>query len=317
MKNLIRYIDNRFFSSVYQVRRITILVAILLVAALISFAGYYYYDRYYTTEIPIAERSIAEAEKAVRDDPGNPDTRLMLAETYMLYSRFDDAVELASQVQQEYPENLAADFILGISHANNGNPDLALEPLQKFIDSRKDEEMPGLDKQLQAAAYYLGDSYLQLGQPELAILPLENAVNWSQTDADSMFKLGIAYAEIEEHYKAVNMFHAATTFVPDYLEAYEAMAESYSALNVPELVDYARGMTAYANKDYQKAVELLQRSVEGKSDFAPAYAGLGRSYESLGDLQNAKSSFESALKIDINNFTASVGLQRVDAALKK
>lgn len=316
-KSLLSILNERFFSSSRQIQRIVVWTAILIVVGLVSFAAYYYNDRYSSNEVPVAQQTIAEAELAVRDDPGNPDTRLALAETYMLYRRFEDAIPQALQVQKEYPDDLRVDFVLGISYANDGKPDQALEPLQKFIDSRKDGEMAALDRQLQAALYYLGDSYLQLDQPDKAIEPLENTVNWSQTDADSMYKLGVAYAGVQDHAKAVNMFHAATTFVPDYLEAYDAMAASYDTMNEPDLAVYARGMMAYAKKDYQNAARLLLESAQAKPDFPPTFAGLGRTYEALNDLPNAKIAYETALKLDPNNFTASIGVQRVEAALKK
>ena len=317
MKNFLNFLNDRLFSSAYQVRRVVILVAILIVAGLVSFGTYYYFDRYVSTQQPVAEKSIAQAEQAVRDDPGNLDVRLGLAETYLLYSRFEDAIAQALQVQKEYPDEVRVDFVLGISYANNGKPEQALEPLQKFVDSRKDEELPGLDKQLQAASYYLGESYMQLGQPEKAILPYENAVNWSKTDADAMYKLGMAYAGIKDYEKAVNMYIAATTFVPDYLEAYDAMAAAYDILNEPDLANYARGMMAYSRKDYQGALDLLLKSAQARPDFPLTFAGIGRTYEALKDLPNAKISYETALKLDPNNFTALIGIQRVEAGLKK
>ncbi len=317
MKNFFKLLNDRLFSTTYQVQRVVILVAILLVVGTLSFGGYYFYDRYHSSEVPVAEKTVAQAEQAVRDDPTSPDKRLALAETYLLYSRFEDAVKQALQVQKEYPDNVRVDFVLGISYANNGKPDQALEPLQTFIDSRKDEDMPGLDKQLQAASYYLGDSYLQLGQADKAISPLENAVNWSKTDADSMYKLGIAYSGVKDYEKAVNMFIAATTFVPDFTEAYDAMALAYDAMDNPDLANYARGMLAYSKKDYKSALDLLLKSVQAKPDFPPTFTGLGRTYEAMNDLPNAKASYEMALKLDPNNFTASNGVERVDAALKK
>ncbi|MBI5962484.1 MAG: tetratricopeptide repeat protein [Chloroflexi bacterium] len=317
MKNFFKLLNDRLFSSAYQVQRVIILVAILIVAGSVSFGTYYYFDRYASTQQPVQEKTIAEAEQAVRDDPGNPDVRLALSETYLLYSRFDDAAAQALQVQKEYPDEMRVYFVLGISYANNGNPEMALEPLQKFIDSRKDEEMPGLDKQLQAASYYLGESYMQLGQPEKAIQPFENAVDWSQTDADAMYKLGTAYSGIKDYDKALNMYIAATTFVPDYLEAYDAMAATYDILNEPDLANYARGMMAYSKKDYQGALDLLLKSAQARPDFPLTFAGIGRVYEALGDLPNAKIAYETALKLDPNNFTASIGIQRVEAGLKK
>jgi tetratricopeptide (TPR) repeat protein len=49
----------------------------------------------------------------------------------------------------------------------------------------------------------------------------------------------------------------------------------------------------------------------------PALDGLGLTYEALNDLQNAKSNYEAALKLIPDDFTATTGLQRVDAQLNK
>jgi len=317
MKNFLKLLNDRFFSSAYQVQRLVIFVAILIGAVSVSLGTYYYFDRYAKTQQPILEKTIEDAEQAVSDDPNNIETHLALAETYMAYGRFEDAIRKALQVQKVLPDEMRVNLVLGISYANSGKPELALEPLQKFIDSRKNEEMPGLDKQLQSASYYLGESYMLLNQPDKAILPYQNAVDWSQTDADAMYKLGTAYSGVGDYENALNMYVAATTFVPDYLEAYDAMASTYDILKEPDLANYARGMMAYSKKDYQGALDLLLKSAQGRPDFPLTFAGLGRTYESLNDLPNAKIAYETALKLDPNNFTASIGIQRVEAGLKK
>jgi tetratricopeptide (TPR) repeat protein len=311
------FLQKRLFSSTYQLQRVVILVSIALGLALVSFGSYYYYDRYYKPQPKIADVSVSDAEKAVRDDPQNADKRLALAETYMINQHWNEAAQQATQVLGIQPDNQHAWLVLGVSNANNGKPADAIDPLTKFVNARKDEDQAQLDKQLQGAAYYLGDSYLQLGKPAEAVTPLEQAVNWSQTDADAMYKLGLAYMGTKQLDKAVNMFQGATTFVPDFLEAYEAMASAYDTMKQPALADYARGMEAYSKKDYASARDILLKSIQEKPDFAPTFAGLGRVYESLKDLPNAKTSYETALKIDVNNFTASTGIQRVDALMKK
>jgi tetratricopeptide (TPR) repeat protein len=318
--NVLDTLSDRLFSSTYQLTRIVILLGIVLVVAVISFGSYYYYDRYYRTQPKAAQVSLEQAEKAVRDDPQNIDKRLVLAETLMVNARWEEAIAQANEVMGTDPEAPYVQrvwLITGVSNAQMGNYSEAIDPLTRFVDARKDEDMPGVDHQLQSAAYYLGDSYLQLKDPQSAVAPLENAVNWSQTDADAMYKLGVAYAGIQEYEKAANMFHAATTFVPDYLEAYQAMAETYDVLKMPDLAMYARGMMAYSTKDYAKARDLLLKSAQARHDFAPTFAGLGRTYEALEDLPAAKSAYETALTIDQNNFTATNGLQRVEAMLKK
>ena len=177
--------------------------------------------------------------------------------------------------------------------------------------------MPGLNKAMQSAAYYLGDSYLSLGKPDQAVHPLEQAVGWSQTDADAMYKLGVAYLGVKRFDDALSMFQAATRFVPNYTECYQGMAGAYQGLNEPDYVNYANGMVAYSKKDYQTALALLLKAVQAKPDFIPALNGLGLTYESMGDLKNAKSNYEAVVKLNANDFTATTGLQRVDALLTK
>jgi tetratricopeptide (TPR) repeat protein len=304
-------------SDTHQLTRIVILVGVLLVLVLVSFGGYYYYDRYYSNEVPAAEKIISQAQQAVEKDPQNPETRLALAEAYMVNRRFDDALGEANQVMAAYPDNQHAWLVVGVANALNGNPKDAVEPLQKFYEANKDVEMPGLNKTLQAAAYYLGDSYLQLKQPDKAVPVLEKAVEWSQTDADAMVKLGTAYIAVQRFENAVTMFQAATRFVPDYTEAYQGMATAYQAMNEADFANYAKGMVAYTQKDYKTALELLLKASQAEPEYVPALTGLGLTYEAMGDLQNARASYEAAVKLVPEDFTAKTGLQRVEAQLNK
>ena len=306
------------FSNTRQLTRITILARILLVLVVVVFGGYYYYDRYYHKPKPEQfEVNLAEAEQAVRDNPQNIDMRMALAEVYMFNQRYTDALTQANQVFAKEPDNQRAWLVIGIANASLGKPADAIEPLTKFVDARKDEDMPGLDESLKAAAYYLGDSYLQLGKPQEAIEPLKQAVEWSKTDADAMYKLGMAYSGVQDYANALNMFHYATTFVPDFLEAYDAMTAAYEAAAMPAYADYARGMSAYAKKDYKTAIELLLKSTQAEPGFALTFAGLGLAYEALGNLQDAKSSYQEAVKLDPNNFTAKNGLERVEILINR
>lgn len=316
-KDFIDSFQKRLFSNTYQLQRIVILTAVVLALTVAGFGGYYYYDRYYRPQPKIAESSIAAAEKAVAEDPQSVAKRLALAETYLANRRYADAVAQAKEVNAAYPDDQHAWFILGIANALGDHPAEAVEPLEKFLEANQDAEMPGLNKTLQSAAYYLGDSYLKLGQPDKAVPVLENAVTWSQTDADAMYKLGMAYLGVQAYENAVNMFIQATKFVPDYTEAYQGMAAAFQALNEPALVDYANGMAAFSTKDYARALDLLLKAAQSRPDFAPIFSGLGMTYEAMHNLQDAKTSYEAAVKLDPNDFTANTGLQRVNALLNK
>jgi len=320
MKNKTNPLDTlnqRLFSSTYQLQRIVILAAIILGIAVVSFGAYYYYDRYYTSQPTVSELSISQAEQAVRDDPQNVDKRLMLAETYMLNRRFADAITQALQVKSTKPDNLNADFVLGVAYANSGKPQQAVDPLEKFIESRKDEDMAGLDQQLQSALYYLGDSFLQLGDAQDAIQPLEITVNFVQTDADSIYKLGLAYAGVQRYDDAIAAFQRAAAFIPNFSEAYEAMATAYDAQGKTVEAGYARAMVTYSKKDYATAHSMLAKINQSAPEFAPAFIGLGLTCEAEKDLPCALSAYQTAVKLEPDDFSANQGAQRVQAGLQK
>lgn len=317
IRSIIDDLNVRLFSRTYQVKRLVILAAALLAVSVVSFGIYYYQDRYYSSQPTTKQVSLADAEQAVRADPQNADKRLHLAETYMIYRRFDDAIGQAMQVKQAAPDNLEADFVIGIANANNGKPQQAVESLQKFIDSRKDEDMAALDPQLQAAYYYLGDSFLQLGRPQDAIAPLETTVKDVGTDADAIYKLGVAYAGVNRNEDALGAFYRATAFVPNYTECYEAMAKVYQAENMPLEANYANAMVAYSHKQYAQAFSMLTLVNQGEPAFAPAFTGTGLTCEAQKNLPCALGAYQVAAKLNSNDLTAAQGVQRVQQELQK
>lgn len=316
-KKVLDTLNKRLFSSTYQIQRLVILLAFVLVGVLVMFGGYYYVDRYYSGQQTQPQMNIAEAEKAVSDDPQNPEARVILAETYMLYGRLDDALSQAISVYDTYPENQRAWVALGVTQALKDNCPAAIEPLEKYVEANKDMEMAALNAHLRSAAYYLGDCYLKTGQQQKAVNILELSVGWNRTDADSLYKLGLAYSLTGQPDKAIYVLISATTFVPDFAEAYQAMASIYESAGEPDLVNYANGMIAYSQKDYATALDLLLAASQAKPEFTPAFTGLGLTYEAMTDLQNAKAAYQKAADLDPSNFTANNGLQRVTALLNK
>jgi tetratricopeptide (TPR) repeat protein len=109
-------------------------------------------------------------------------------------------------------------------------------------------------------------------------------------------------------------FEKAVRLVPDFAEVYGAMAESYSALGRSDYVIYAQGMEAFAQKDYKQALSHLERATEALPEFAPAFLGLGLTYENLGNLLSALSAIQRALELDPGYFAAQQALGRIQAA---
>jgi tetratricopeptide (TPR) repeat protein len=301
--------DNR------SLRRLIWLILAALIILTVAFAGYYYWDRYVHLgdKSPI-EMSTAHLEDQVRTDPSNPDARLALAEQYLQNQEFAGAMEQAQQVLNAFPDHPGALLILGVANTMAGNAQAAIEPLEQFAALRRDDPMAGVDTNLEAALYYLGYNYISINQPTQAIPVLSEALVIEPTDADAMFQLGIALAREGQHAQAIAQFYEAVRFVPDFADAYQEMAASYGAMDMPAHVLYAHGMQAFSNKSYDQARDLLEQAAGELSDFAPLYLGLALTYEQLGDLQLAQTNVERTLALEPHNFYANIIYERLQTS---
>jgi len=301
--------DNR------SLRRLIWLILAALIILTVAFAGYYYWDRYVHLgdKSPI-EMSTAHLEDQVRTDPSNPDARLALAEQYLQNQEFAGAIEQAQQVLNAFPDHPGALLILGVANTMAGNAQAAIEPLEQFAALRRDDPMAGVDTNLEAALYYLGYNYITINQPTQAIPVLSEALVIEPTDADAMFQLGIALAREGQHAQAIAQFYEAVRFVPDFADAYQEMAASYGAMDMPAHVLYAHGMQAFSTKSYGQARDLLEQAAGELSDFAPLYLGLALTYEQLGDLQLAQTNVERTLALEPHNFYANIIYERIQTS---
>ena len=298
-------------------RRLLFIGIAVLVVLVVVFGVVYYRERYATpagvTEAPTVAEQL---EEQVKNDPTNADARVLLAQEYLANKRFDDAIAQAQQIVKAYPKADGALLILGVAQNLTGDPAASIEPLTQYIKKHKKGKAAVADSSLQAASYYLADSYLQLGRPKDALAPLKDALTINASDADSIYKLGVALAAIGNHGEALKRFDTATLLVPDYKEAYEGMAASYKALGQDNDAAYATAMVSYATGDYESARDQLQKVLEANKDHAPALIGLGLSLEQLGDLEEAKVALERGLKLDARSVAASQALGRIEAQLQ-
>ena len=296
-------------------QRLTQLVLIalgLLVIVTLAFSGYYYWDRYiHVGDVSPLEMGITELEAAVRENPDDPEPRLALAQYYFQSGAYSKAITQAEQVRSVFPEENGALFLLGMSHYQSGEFERALEPLEEFAAIRREGQMAASDTLLETALYFLGEGYLRLGQPEQAIPVLSEALEIDSADADAMFQLGLAYTQTDQHELALEQYHNAVRFVPDFAEAYHGMIASYSALDQPSYVAYARGMESFSLRDFEVAQVHLESAAASLPDFAPAFLGLGLAYEQLGDLAEAREQLLRALELDPENFMAENALGRI------
>ena len=309
-----KLISHKFSADNIQ-RAIWIILA-LLVATLVLFGGYYYWDRYIHLgdKSPI-ELNVEALEQAIRDDPQNPETRVALAEYYLDQGEPQKAFEQSKQVLTLYPDNESAMLISGIAAVRMKQPETALAPLEQFVAARKDHPMAKTDNALETAYYFLGESYLKLERPDDAISALEAALLIKKTDADALYQLGQAYQSDGQPETALDRYQQAVRLVPDFGEAYNGMIESYTTLGKPDYVAYARGMQAFTLQDWETAKTHLEYATQALPNFASAFLGLGLTYEKLGNMEAAQTAIEKAIQLDQSDFAAQQALGRIQSTL--
>lgn len=299
-----------------NLRRAILIVGALLIVILVAFSAYYYWDRFVPRgAMSPAEIAIQEAVQAVKDNPQDPALRLALAKLYYENRMYEQSLEQSQQLLQIAPDSQEALLIAGMSHVRLDQPADAIPLLQKVIDARKDSAIAKSDMILEMVYYFVGDSFIKLGQFADAVPPLEAAIEIMPTDADAHYRLAIAYQGMGEHEQALDHFQEAVRFVPDFTEAYEGMVDSYTALHRPGYADYAQGMVAFANKDYDTAESYLLKAVDALPEFLPALLGLGLTYEKQGNLTAAQDVLERALAINPHDLATRQALGRVQASL--
>lgn len=292
-------------------------ISLLVVAA--SFSGYYYWDRYVAlNDSSPAEMAIDELEKQIRENPDDIQLRMMLTEKYYQTGQYQSCIEQSYMIIEQYGDTYdGAYFLAGMSYLMLGDQEEGIPVLERFVELRSALPMAQIDDVLQTAYYYLGITYYDRAEYDLAIPYLEKALEVNHTDADSMYKLGQAFAGTGQHELALEQYHEAVRFVPDYHEAYQGMIDSYTVLNLSDKVSYARGMQLFVEKDYQTAIVHLYSSYETDPDFVPNLLGLGLVYEQLGDYDVALLYINKVLQLDPNNFMANNVVGRIQQLIQE
>jgi len=311
-----RSTQKRQLLNTQSVQRAIWIVLAVLVVTLALFGGYYYWDRYvHLGDKSPLELGVEQLEQAIREDPQNPEMRVALAEYYLSKGMNQEALDQTKQVLNLYPEDEGALLVSGIAAVRLNQPETALEPLENFLAARKDGPMANADTALETAYYFLGESYMKLDRPGEAIPALEAALIINRTDADALYQLGLAYQANDQPEAALERYHQAVRLVPDFSDAYSGMIESYTALDQPDYVAYARGMQAFTLQDLETAQTHLRYATQALPDFAPAFLGLGLTYEKLDDLEAALTAIERAVVLDQSDFAAQQTLGRIQAVL--
>ncbi len=139
------------------------------------------------------------------------------------------------------------------------------------------------------SAYFLAKARIQdaLGKRQSAFSELEKARTYAGADGEILTQIARQYDEWGYSHEAIQSYIRAVEFVPD------------NASILVRLAVLQRGM-----EKTTEAREALQDAIQQRPDYAIAYRELGRTYEQLGDDDNARANFIKAIQLDPDDLIA-------------
>ena len=309
LRRQLRFVNER------QLRRALIVLSVAAVLAALVFAVVYYRDRYVAPANPgtmsDAQKQIEHLREQIRLDPKNVELRVAVAQYFFTAGRLQETVAQSSEALKLDSDHQGAHYLRALAYAQLGKTDEATADLEHIVALNRDNPMAEVDQRLESVYYELGTLYANSGKPAQAVTALRSALAINKTDADAWNALGQALHQLGQDKDAVEAYQQAVRFVPDFAEAFAGLEKSYRALGQQSQADYAAGMVAFGERDYHRAVELLEPLAENHSDVIETYLGLGLAYERTGARDKALSALERYIAARPDDLAAQQAFARI------
>ena len=199
------------------------------------------------------------------------DSALTLALMDRDLGKANEAIRLYHEVAQLAPQAWRIWVLLGAAHIQLGQPEAALEPLEKslaFLEGTPRSAIPRL---------LVGMAYLQLAEPTRAVQAFNEAIQINPNLADGYTNRGASYNDLGQYQRALQDLDEAIKLKPEMALAYVNRGNSYGNLEQFQM----------AIEDYDEAIRLDPRLALAFSNRALAYTYLGRDDDARMDVERA------------------------------
>lgn len=256
----------------------TIRVVAVLVIGALAYLGYTVWrGEQQAKQGSLASRAIGNLEEMVRQEPQNPDYRVILGDAYRdtgSYAAAVDQYNAALELQGDNPGALSGLALVAMAREEWRT---AEGYWQKAIEVLSKNQFAAQDLRLEKAYYYYGVTLMQVNEYEDAITYLKEALRIKRSDADTHYALAVAYRELDSTKNQRASLEAALAFVPSMPEA-----------------NYDLGLLLLAEGDEAGAAELFRRSV----DNAPGRPEPLAELEKMGPFEDRWSAAQSLTQAD-------------------
>jgi tetratricopeptide (TPR) repeat protein len=294
--------------------RATRILALVLIVGIPLIGIVYWLDRHPDAGPSLVDRTVAAAEEAVKNAPGDLAARDHLGAAYVSAKRYADGIATFTDVLRASPTDRPALLGRGLAYVANAEPAEATKDFQAIVDSSKSGEFAATDPQLEQAYYELGVIALQQGNGPAAVTQLEAALAIDGGDADALYSFGMALIANGDPTKGVEALRHAVAFVPSgWCEPYNGLVSGYAALNDPVGGRYATGMVAFCGHRSAEAIAALKPLVGGPMS-TDALLGLALNAAQDSDTASAVAYYRQVLATDPKNTSALIGLSQLDTS---
>lgn len=258
-------------------------------------------------------------------DPANFLGDFLQAQLFLAADKTDAALDATLRSLKARPDNVPAYLLLGILQYNKKSYGQAAKTLRSYL-----QVVPGnVD-----ARKILAATYLKLGEPEQTLVLLKPLLAGKASDPQLFALAAEAYMTLKDPESATGLFEKASDLVPASATlqtqlALSRMASGDKAQAVADLEQASRSDTGEHQSGFVLAMYYMQNNqpdkaletltvLEKKIPGDPSLHNMkGAVYGSKKDIANARRSFERALALAPNYFSAAHNLAQLDLAQNK
>ena len=245
-------------------------------------------DHHYKGNLDLA---VASFQQAVRLDPKNDYAHNQLGVLYAKKEKFDLAFQEFSTVVSLESRNTFARLWLGILELRNGR---LAEAFDQFTAISR------LDPGNADAYYFMGAVYNFQHNPVVAIEFLKKARDADSDEADTHFRLGKAFHNLDMHHNALLEYHRTIEIKPNHTPAINEIGWIY----------YNQGEFEKAEAQWKKTLSINNRDQDAPLNLAKIYNDRAWSALEAGNRQEAVACWRKAARMDPGNKQAKYYLEK-------